>query len=268
MESTRRPPSGSFPEVVHPYGTDSPEVSCEDGLHLHATHPSPASSSKILNDEPPNSTYISYSPSNSGKVRMHDFHKTSRKTFALLCGLAVFLFTAIALSTGLGIPLAKCRNELDPEKYAPLAATDVVSVQKGKFCNSKGVLTRDAQYNVSSTFHFDLYCGREFQRGGSAFDPVTKSGIPNGTVQDIMVVVAYSVPDCINACASMNLLASAGNSTSPPCQSVTFLANMKDSVASRQGNCFLKNATINDLSSAESNVDAVSAEVHRLRKSD
>lgn len=271
MQTKQRPLSGSFPEVVLPHNTDSPEVSYEDGLHFHK---SPVSTSRTLGDEPPESVNTTYSAIKSETSETRDLdepayetRKTSHRKLPWLLALGVFLLTATALGAGLGVPLAKCQSKLNPNSYAPIPASNVTSVQTGKFCDSDGNLTRKSKlYTASAVFHFDLYCGKDFRAGYQAFNPVTQSGIANGTITDLVAIVAYSVTDCINACVSMNNLVQAGNSDSPPCQSITFLPNMKDLVLTEWGNCFLKNATINDLTSAYDNVDAVSAEVYRLRK--
>lgn len=261
MQNMARPVSGTYPEAVRRNSTDSPEVTYVNGLRPQKT---PESYPEIVNEGSIGSPYTQ-SPDDSGMIAPHDFHKTSRKNFALLVALGVFLFTALALSTGLGIPLAQCRNKLNPDGYAPIPALNVTSVKKGKFCNKNGNLTRNQRYYASDTFSFDLYCAKEFRESSEAFDPFTKNRVAKGVIRDIVAIVAYSVPDCISACTSMNEIVKAGNSSSPPCQSITFVPNMQETVIGERGNCFLKNATINDLNSAYVNLDAVSAEVHRLR---
>lgn len=57
---------------------------------------------------------------------------------------------------------------------------------------------------------------------------------------DIGGAVAYSLDDCIWACAAMNSFAK--NDT---CRAVTFHAALSDSVARNQINCFLKNGVSN-----------------------
>lgn len=207
---------------------------------------------------------LNFQGSEHGIVPMHGFKKTTRKKFATLVALGVFLFTALALSTGLGIPFAKCRNRFSPNSYAPLPPSNINSLKFNGFCNQNGELTRPSIYNTSGNTQFDLFCGSDFTSGLPALNPST--GATDGRVRDIIAIVAYSVGNCIEACASMNKLAIQVDFQNPRCQSVTFSSKMKTFLSEQGGNCFLKNATLASLNQANDDDSTyVSAEVHSLR---
>lgn len=271
MEPTTRPESAALPEVVPVESLHGRPMRHEDSWYAQPQLLSPPSASNSSSNLPQTAITAPYPQSSlypevSDTVGLKGFHKTSRRKFALLVALAVFLFTSVALSTGLGIPLAKCRNRLVPSNYAPVTASKVESVRKNDFCDKNGQLTRDSRFTArGGNGHFDLHCGLVFSASLPAYDPATDNGLANGAIQNRIVIVAYSVADCIQACATMNSIAKAGNSSSPPCQSITFLPDMAAELEKNGGNCFIKNATVNDLNLANKDPTAVSAEVQRLR---
>jgi len=203
-------------------------------------------------------------------VGVKGFEKTSRKNFAALIALATFLFTALAIATGLGIPLAQCRNRLNPNNYSPLQPDKISNLKKGAYCNDRGQLTRDPLFTTrNGSASFDLKCGVILQEGLPALDPTSNVSSLQGTVRNIQTIVSYSVSDCIEACHSLNAMSEdkEKNSENPKCQSVTFIPALSGALSQGYGgNCFLKNSTLFDLSQASVSVVAVSAEVHRLRE--
>lgn len=265
MQNTTRTDDATLPEVVPVESTNKDNTI----YHHYSWFERPIPTSDNGSDAPITSITNPYSHAiEESTIGVKGFHKTWRKNFALLVALGIFLFTALALSTGLGIPLAKCRNRVSPDGYAALGPLKVNLVKMDAFCNKNGKLTRNSTYEVNESFHFDLYCGVKFNPGLPAYDAIARNGVANGTIQNILSIVSYSVSDCINACASMNKVAKAGDSTNPPCQSITFLAGMGAAVTQHDGNCFLKAATVNNLNDGVSDNNAISAEVGRLRKED
>lgn len=258
--------SSALPEVVPIEGLKSNPIRHDDDWYMkpHTAY-SPLSNSPYTSS-PSQQTYAQTTTDNHS-LRVQGFEKTSRKKFALLCVLATFLVTALVFGIGLGIPLALSRNKLAPNNYAVLPALQVDTLKKTGFCDKNGELTRSSLFTArDGSSSFDIECGVIFQEGLPAFDPTTNSNQPSGTVRNIAALVAYTVSDCIEACASFNNLTLNKIADSPKCQSITFISKLRGAVDGYGGNCFLKNATLQDLrQAAVSKEAAVSAEVHRLR---
>lgn len=259
--------STSLPEVVPASSLEADADRNNDWSTAPHSMSSPSSDSDYTNSQQAAATpkyLLDSQGSEHGILPMHGFRKTTRKKFAALIALGVFLFTTLAFSTGLGIPLAKCRNRFSPNNYAPLPPGNINTVKFNGFCDKNGELTRQPIYNASGNAQFDLFCGQDFTSGLPALNPST--GATDGRVRDMVAIVAYSVGSCIEACASMNELAIEDTPENPKCQSVTFTSQMQASVNRQGGNCFLKNATLANLDQAYIDNDIyVSAEVHLLR---
>lgn len=261
-----KPNSSILPEVVPIEGLTSNTIRHDEDSYLQPqTTRSPLSNFPYTNS-PSQYTYPE-ATTNDHSLRIQGSDKTSREKFALLCVLATFIATALIFSIGLGMPLAKSRNKLAPNNYAVLPSSQVNTLKKNDFCDSKGDLTRDSVFTTrGGNASFDINCGVIYQEGLPAYDPTTTSGPAVGTVRNVAALVAYTVSDCIEACASLNDLTLNKIADSPKCQSITFISNLEGAVEAYDGNCFLKNATLQDLSQAAvSKEAAVSAEVHRLR---
>ena len=269
LSSNARHDSAHYPEVVPVENLSSNTLRHESDWYLKPQHTSTSLPNSKDRLSPFQNGLLYPQPGlDDATIPVEGAGRTSRKKLALVCALFTFLFTALALSTGLGIPLAKCKNRLIGDNYRPLQPLQVNTVRKSNFCNSNGELTRDSIFTArNSSASFDLHCGVIFQAGLAAFDPKSTTAVPNGTVRNIAAITAYSVDDCISACVSLNTNEVNADTESPRCQSVTFIAQVQSSVNAYDGNCFLKNATVQDLNQASISKDsAVSAEVHRLRK--
>lgn len=269
-------PEGTLPEVVPIENLQANTIRHDDSYYRYSRPTQPFSPLANSNQDS-RSSYVSAvasSPNHTGNggstVGVSGFETTSRRKFAVLVAMASFLFTALALAIGLGIPLALCRKRLDPDGYAPLLPEKVYSLKKGAYCNDRGELTRDNIFTIpNGTATFELSCGVAFREGLPALDPTNDGTTSNGTVRNIQVIVSYSVSDCILACHSLNVMTEEKerNYTSPQCQSVTFIPTLSDALSrGNDGNCYLKNSTVFDLSRAAVRVVAVSAELQRLRK--
>lgn len=269
-------PDTTLPEVVPVENLKANTIRHDDSYYKYPQPTQPFSPLGHSNQDS-NSPYVSavtpyphHTWNDGSTVGVKGSEKTSRKNFAALVALATFLFTALALAAGLGIPLAQCRNRLNPNHYAPLQPNKVNNLKRGAYCNDRGQLTRDTLFKTrNGSASFDLKCGVIFQEGLPALDPISNVSSSQGTVRNIQMIVSYSVSDCIEACHSLNALTEnkEKNSESPKCQSVTFIPALAGALGQGyDGNCFLKNSTLFDLSQASVSVVAVSAEVHRLRK--
>ena len=266
-----RRPDSSLPEVV-PVENLKENAIRHDGLYYKYPNPTQTFSPRAHPNQGDSSPYISavtphpHQWNDGSLVGAQRVKKSSRKKFALLIALATFIFTGIVVAAGLSIPLVKFRARLNPDDYAPIQPLEVNTLKKSSYCNSQGRLTGDSLFTTrKGNASFDLNCGVIFQEGLAAYDPASNVSISKGTVRNIAAIVSYSMDDCIQACASLNAMTENADKESPKCQSVTFIPEMKISVDLYEGNCFLKNSTLFDISQAGVNVDAISAEVHRLR---
>ena len=266
-----RRPDSSLPEVV------PVEILKENAIRhndLYYKYPNPTQPFSPLphSNQGNSSPYTSavtphpYQWNDSSSLGTKQVEKSSRKKFALLIALGTFILTGIAVAAGIGIPLFKLRARLNPDDYAPIQPLKVNTIKTSSYCNNQGRLSGDSLFTTQKgTASFDLKCGVILQEGLAAYDPVSNVSISKGTMRNIAAIVSYSVDDCLQACASLNAMAEDADKESPRCQSVTFIPEMKISVDLYEGNCFLKNSTLFDISQAGVNVEAVSAEVHGLR---
>lgn len=266
-----RRPETSLPEVVPVESLKENTIRHDDSYYKYSAPTQPFSPLAHSN-EGSSSAYTSAvtshpAPWNDGStIGVKGFEKTSRKKFAILVALAIFLLTALALGTGLGIPLAKCRNQLDPNNYAALQPLKINTLRKSAYCNNNGKLSGAPVFTTrNGDASFDLKCGVIFQEGLPAFDPANNGSKAKGTVRNIAAIVSYSVSDCLHACASLNNMTENVDQESPKCQSVTFIPAMKGALDMYDGNCFLKNSTLFQSDQASVSVSAVSAEVRKLR---
>lgn len=268
-------PDATLPEVVPVENFKANTVRNDDSYKYPC--PTQHSSPLAYANQGSHSPYVSaampnthHSLDDGSALGIKAFEKASRRKFAGLVASATFIFAALALGTGLGVPLTECRSRLEPYKYAPLQPDEVQSLKKGEYCGDLATLTKGALFTTRyGSASFDLKCGVILQEGLPALDPTSNVSSSQGTVRNIQVIVSYSVSDCIEACHSLNVMTKdeEKNSESPECQSVTFIPAL--SVALGQGhygNCFLKNSTVFELNKASVDVAAVSAEIHRLRK--
>lgn len=83
--------------------------------------------------------------------------------------------------------------------------------------------------------NFEQYCGVSYSTGDEAGE-----GGPN---VDISTVVAYSVDDCMDACAATNAKLDRFKMEGERCRAVTFRVELGEYVEASGGNCWLKNGT-------------------------
>jgi hypothetical protein len=128
--------------------------------------------------------------------------------------------------------------------YAAALPQDVVTVEWD--CPS---ITSYTTSNLATNYVFAVTCGVDY----NSHIPATQGGV----VADIVGIIAYSAADCMEACATMNILASEwGFSTK--CAGITFGVQMSVGYNGQGANCWLKNGTsVNPLS----NDEALSASV-------
>lgn len=111
-------------------------------------------------------------------------------------------------------------------------ALDNVSVPKPNDVNS---LALDCPKIDSTTYisrigqSFQFVCAMDYQGNSPAAQR-------NGTVKDLVGLIAYSVDDCIEACSEMNEYLGG-------CGAITLKADMSLSVKLFRANCWLKNTS-------------------------
>lgn len=110
----------------------------------------------------------------------------------------------------------------------------------------------DGQYVTFYREKFSSYCDVDFHWGLPA-----KQG---GNITDLVLIIAYSAEDCMEACSGYNYEQNKLNSASR-CRAMTFRANLAYKYGQFGGNCWLKNDTVEDHWSAPGDNYVVSAEI-------
>ncbi|SLM35078.1 hypothetical protein LPUS_04116 [Lasallia pustulata] len=90
-------------------------------------------------------------------------------------------------------------------------------------------------YTSGTGSNFKQRCNQDLNGGSPALG---NNGLINGTISDIIGIVAYSFTDCIEACSTMNRFG-----YGPQCHGVSFDLRMEQRYEEQQCNCWLKNAT-------------------------
>jgi hypothetical protein len=93
----------------------------------------------------------------------------------------------------------------------------------------------EVQYNTS----FDLFCGIDMQ------NHVADETNPDLQVADVVGLFAYSITDCLYACANAIHFDEQWDDGFAGCKGVTWQYQMAQSNTSNSANCWLKNGTTN-----------------------
>ncbi|QKD57806.2 uncharacterized protein FOBCDRAFT_251945 [Fusarium oxysporum Fo47] len=179
-------------------------------------------------------------------------------------GLNIWAFTALialiaaaivggAVGGGLGTALANAKSDLNSctrersapaecptmdntasealqTPYIPRPASDVPEVA----LNCSRNKSDGTSFMIKMGYSFKWYCGVGATSGSEASE--------GGVIGDFVRIVAYSIEDCLTACATM-IENDVQQGTGTECKSVVFNKNMSKEWESRSANCWLKNGT-------------------------
>lgn len=119
-------------------------------------------------------------------------------------------------------------NTTDP--YIPRRASSVERLE----LNCPADFRQRTVFKSNKGYEFSWYCGVNVPAG----DPAKGGGI----IGDVAPIVAYTLEDCLNACAAM-IDRDENRGTGVKCRSVVFDRRMAEMVGKLGANCFLKNGT-------------------------
>ncbi|RSM10001.1 hypothetical protein CDV31_007407 [Fusarium ambrosium] len=119
-------------------------------------------------------------------------------------------------------------NTTDP--YVPRRASAVESLE----LNCPTDFRQRTVFKSNKGYEFSWYCGVNVPAG----DPAKGGGI----MGDVAPIIAYTLEDCLNACAAM-IDRDENRGTGVKCKSVVFDRRMAEMVGKLGANCFLKNGT-------------------------
>jgi hypothetical protein len=139
--------------------------------------------------------------------------------------------TTIALSSGTGtgtaLPLPSSL-----QNYIAAEADDVETLA------NPGCADSNAHIETPRGSAFDLFCGVDM------LNTVPDETNPDLTVADIVGIFAYSITDCLYACANAIFFGDKwGDGFVGDCKGVTWSYQMAESNSSNYANCWLKNGT-------------------------
>jgi hypothetical protein len=107
-------------------------------------------------------------------------------------------------------------------------------------------------YITTKQYRFTTSCGVSIHN--------TRFAEGGGIVWDITSSIAYSWQQCAGACATHNeVVRHNGVENADQCWAIVFHSNLKDVVADRGANCWLKNATLAKGETAYADDNAISA---------
>jgi hypothetical protein len=180
-----------------------------------------------------------------------------KATFCLLAALIIAVVTAaVAAGVGGSIAASKSRqaqdlqNQLAAFRSSSLPSPSPSSCSPASSSSSSSPLTLTGPVASSVSYvdidcpaiHgnpyysfygpvFTTYCSTDYANGGP-------SANGNGTVRDIIALIAYSINDCMEMCVGYNRW----NSYEPGerCAAVSFVADFRQWLSVFSGNCFLK----------------------------
>lgn len=119
-------------------------------------------------------------------------------------------------------------NTTDP--YVPRRASAVERLE----LNCPTDFRQRTVFKSNKGYEFSWYCGVNVPAG----DPAKGGGV----MGDVAPIIAYTLEDCLNACAAM-IDRDENRGTGVKCKSVVFDRRMAEMVGKLGANCFLKNGT-------------------------
>ncbi|KAM0563089.1 hypothetical protein ACHAPJ_001935 [Fusarium lateritium] len=179
-------------------------------------------------------------------------------TFAALVALLTAIVVGAGVGGGLGAALANKSSDCSSDSPAASAATsaaEATDTPTPTTSDSSGTATyvpkapsdvaslaldcpdkknKETKYKTSNGWEFNWWCGVNAAQGTPAKD--------GGIVGDVAPLIAYSIEDCMMACAAMTQRDEDSNSGAR-CKSFVFGKRMSAEIENLGVNCWLKNAS-------------------------